>query len=100
MENSEFTNTLFNTSHGAIGSTSTQTNCYLDNKEVGFFDEGTLESSVDLSSYLGTDGKEVGIYGGTTPFTLDPQVPKVTESTFTVDTSTNKLTVRLKVSAK
>lgn len=100
MENSEFTNTLFNTCYGAIGSTSTQTNCYLDNKSWGFFDEGTLESSVDLTDYKGTDGTVVGIYGGTTQFTLDPQVPKVTESTFTVDTNTNKLTVKLKVSAK
>ena len=100
MENSEFTNTLFNTECGAIGSTSTQTGCYFVRDINGVCDEGTLESRYNLDSYLGTDGKQVGIYGGTTPFTLDPQVPKVTESTFTVDTSTNKLTVRLKVSAK
>ena len=100
MESSVFTNTLFNTNYGAIGSSSTQTNCYLVEAYNGVCDEGTLESRVDLSSYLGTDGTEVGVYGGTTPFTLDPQVAKVTESTFTVDTDDKKLTVKLKVAAK
>lgn len=100
MESSVFTNTLFNTNYGAIGSSSTQTNCYLVDNYSGVCDESTLESRYDLSEYRGTDGTEIGVYGGTTPFTLDPQVPKVTESTFTVDTSTNKLTVKLKVSAK
>lgn len=100
MESSVFTNTLFNISNGSIGTSSTQTNCYCEDYYHGVCDEGTLESRVDLSEYRGTDGTEVGVYGGTTPFTLDPQVPKVTESTFTVDTSTNKLTVKLKVAAK
>lgn len=100
MESSEFTNTLFNTYYGSIGSSSSQTNCYFVKEYDGACDQNTLESRVDLSSYLGTDGTEVGVYGGTTQFTLDPQVPKVTESTFTVDTSTNKLTVKLKVAAK
>ena len=100
MESSVFTNTLFNTNYGAIGSSSTQTNCYLVEAYNGVCDEGTLESRVDLSSYLGTDGTQVGVYGGTTLFTLDPQVAKVTESTFTVDTDAKKLTVKLKVAAK
>lgn len=99
MESSVFTNTLFNTRGGSIGSSSTQTNCYFVDEYYGACDCTTLESK-DYSSYLGTDDTQIGIYGGTTPFTLDPQVPKVTESTFTVDTSTNKLTVKLKVSAK
>lgn len=102
MESSVFTNTLFNTQDGSIGSSSSQTNCYLVNKGYGYgvCDCGTLESRVDLSEYLGTDGTQVGVYGGTTPFTLDPQVAKVTESTFTVDTDAKKLTVKLKVAAK
>ncbi|MDY3847174.1 MAG: hypothetical protein SOZ58_02470 [Prevotella sp.] len=100
MESSVFTNTLFNTYEGAIGSSSSQTNCYLVNDSYGVCDCGTLESRKDLSNYLGTDGTQVGVYGGTTPFTLDPQVAKVTESTFTVDTDAKKLTVKLKVAAK
>ena len=100
MESSVFTNTLFNTYDGSIGSSSSQTNCYFVREYSGACDCTTLESRVNLSEYLGTDGKEVGVYGGTTPFTLDPQVAKVTESTFTVDTDAKKLTVKLKVAAK
>ena len=99
MESSVFTNTLINTNDGSIGSSSSQTNCYLVNS-YKVCNCGTLESSVDLSNYLGTDGTQVGVYGGSTPFTLDPQVAKVTESTFTVDTTNKKLSVKLKVSAK
>ena len=101
MESSVFTNTLFNTTDGgSIGSSSSQTNCYFINDGNGACDDSTLESRYDLSEYRGTDGTEVGVYGGTTPFTLDPQVAKVTESTFTVDTDAKKLTVKLKVAAK
>lgn len=101
MESSVFTNTLFNTQDGSIGSSSSQTNCYLVSEPYGVCDcGGTLESRKDLSNYLGTDGTQVGVYGGSTPFTLDPQVAKVTESTFTVDTDAKKLTVKLKVAAK
>ena len=100
MESSVFTNTLFNTSYGSIGSSSSQTNCYFINNSNGVCDRNTLESNYDLSNYRGTDGTEVGVYGGSTPFTLDPQVAKVTESTFTVDTTNKKLSVKLKVAAK
>ena len=101
MESSVFTNTLFNTDHGSIGSSSSQTNCYfVSDWYDGACDDSTLESRYDLSEYRGTDGTEVGIYGGSTPFTLDPQVAKVTESTFTVDTTNKKLSVKLKVAAK
>lgn len=100
MESSVFTNTLFNKYDGSIGSSSSQTNCYFISEYDGACDQNTLESRVDLSEYLGTDGTQVGVYGGTTPFTLDPQVAKVTESTFTVDTDAKKLTVKLKVAAK
>ena len=101
MESSVFTNTLFNNTYdGSIGSSSSQTNCYFIDNSNGVCDRNTLESNYDLSDYRGTDGTEVGIYGGTTPFTLDPQVAKVTESTFTVDTDAKKLTVKLKVAAK
>ena len=100
MESSVFTNTLFNTSYGSIGSSSSQTNCYFISDYWGVCDRNTLESRKDLSEYRGTDGTEVGVYGGSTPFTLDPQVAKVTESTFTVDTTNKKLSVKLKVAAK
>ena len=101
MESSVFTNTLFNTYNGAsIGQSSSETKCYFVNDYNGACDDSTLESRKDLSEYRGTDGTVVGIYGGTTPFTLDPQVAKVTESKFTADTDAKKLTVKLKVAAK
>lgn len=101
MKSSVFTNTIFNTYRdSSIGSSSTQTNCYVVNDSKGACDQNTLESRYDLSNYLGTDGTQVGIYGSSTPFTLDPQVAKVTESTFTVDTTNKKLSVKLKVAAK
>ena len=103
MESSVFTNTLFNTNEGgSIGRSSSQTKCYFvsDYNYNGACDDSTLESRYDLSEYRGTDGTEVGIYGGSTPFTLDPQIAKVTESTFTVDTTNKKLSVKLKVAAK
>ena len=101
MESSVFTNTLFNTYNGSsIGQSSSETKCYFIDDYYGACDDSTLESRYDLSEYRGTDGTEVGIYGGSTPFTLDPQVAKVTESTFTVDTTNKKLSVKLKVAAK
>ena len=102
MESSVFTNTLFNTKDGSIGSSSSQTNCYLVSNYDGVLDYSTLESRYDLNQekYFGTDGTVIGVYGGSTPFTLDPQVAKVTESTFTVDTTNKKLSVKLKVAAK
>ena len=101
MESSVFTNTLFNTyNESSIGRSSSQTKCYFISDGNGACDDSTLESRYDLSDYRGTDGTEVGVYGGSTPFTLDPQVAKVTESTFTVDTDAKKLTVTLKVAAK
>lgn len=73
--------------------------CYFDNYSLN---SKTLESQYDLVSlnYLGTDGTVIGVYGGATPFTLDPQVAKVTEASFNVDATTKKLTVKLKVAAK
>ena len=101
MESSVFTNTLFNTYNGSsIGQSSSETKCYFIDDSDGACDDSTLESNYDLSDYRGTDGTAVGVYGGSTPFTLDPQVAKVTESTFTVDTTNKKLSVKLKVAAK
>lgn len=50
------------------------------------------------NGYFGNDGTVVGIYGGTTPFTLEPAVPKVTNSLMQLDTENKKLNVTLTVS--
>ena len=98
---SEMTRCLMRSTN--IQATTITTNCYKENSGGStFLDETSLETKYDLASkdYLGTDGTIIGVYGGSTPFTLDPQVAKVTESSFTVDTTTKKLTVKLKVAAQ
>jgi len=57
------------------------------------------DDQLKSNNYLGTDGTVVGITGGSTPFTLVPSVPKVSEYTIKVDTQTKKLNVNIKVSA-
>lgn len=49
------------------------------------------------ATYLGDDGKQVGIYGGTNPFDPTPTNPQITK--FTVDRSVNsgKLSVKINV---
>ena len=53
---------------------------------------------LQTNNYLGTDGNVVGIYGGDTPFTLEPSVPKVTSSDLDLDLEQKKLNVTLTVS--
>lgn len=85
-----------------LGSSSVAQNCYLYNLGSQYVsssceckdDTYTLQAN----AYLGTDGTVVGIYGGDTPFTLDPTVPKVTNSDIKLDTKTKKLNVKLTVS--
>lgn len=52
------------------------------------------------SNLLGTDGTQIGIYGGTTPFTLVPSVPIVKSYDLKVDTSNKKLNVNISVESK
>lgn len=85
----------------SIGSSSITQECYIVSEQDVVtstceckYDTYTLQSK----AYLGTDGTVVGIYGGDTPFTLDPTVPKVTNSDVKLDTKTKKLNVKLTVS--
>lgn len=97
-------NSLINKYHESyftLGSSSITQECYIVNEQDVVtsscdckYDIYTLQSK----AYLGTDGTVVGIYGGDTPFTLDPTVPKVTNSDIKLDTKTKKLNVKLTVS--
>lgn len=87
---------LLNTSIGStlyVGSSSVAQNCY---PGLGM-GSSTCESTPN-SSYVGTDGTIIGIYGGETPFTLEPSVPKVTDSNLQLDMENKKLNVNLTVS--
>ena len=56
-------------------------------------------SSYLKSYYLCADGTEVGITGGSLPFTLEPTLPTVTESSYEVDNASKTLKVTLKVTS-
>lgn len=57
-------------------------------------------STIDFlsSGYLGNDGTVVGIYGGKTPYTLEPSVPHVTNSSISLDEDKKRLNVKLTMS--
>ena len=71
------------------------TNCYFGDTELDY-------TTADLASlgYLGNDGTIIGPMGGNTPYSLEPAVPTVTESSMKVDTDKQQLQVTLTVSPK
>ena len=85
-----------NSNYFIIGSSSVTQNSYINH-----FGSSYINSSCECnpsSSYVGTDGTIVGIYGGETPYTLEPTVPKVTDSNLQLDMENKKLNVNLTVS--
>lgn len=94
-------NTLLNSNSSSTASSSVTQDCYWTNDfglndYVEYFPR--YSDSKPVSSFLGTDGKEVGIYGGDTPYTLKPSVPTVTSSSLDLDTEKKVLNVKLTVS--
>lgn len=91
-----FTNCLGPSDFWEKWSVATKNNCYTYT---------TVSTEMDNPEYfqqqgwLGTDGTIVGMYGGTTPFTLEPNAPKVTDYTIGVDTKTRMLNVKMTLSA-
>ena len=54
-----------------------------------------------MSAYLGTDGTEVGVYGGFLPYTSKPTNPKITKCNVAKKTTADgKLSVEIEVSAQ
>ena len=49
------------------------------------------------ATYLGGDGKQVGLYGGTSPYDITPTNPQVTNFTVGSSTSNGKLTIKINV---
>ena len=74
----------------------TLTNCYLDDDTDLNYDSDAIAAN----GYLGNDGTIIGPLGGNTPYTLEPAVPTVTESSMKVDTDKQQLQVTLTVSPK
>lgn len=104
LNNCTLTNCLLNSRSIAAGSSCIASNIYNEMYQDEFFvSNSTQECAYDTETliskgYLGNDGTVVGIYGGTTPFTLEPAVPKVTNSLMQLDTENKKLNVTLTVS--
>lgn len=109
---STFSNCVFINSYYpsnfVIDSSSSVQNCYNVNgiSWTQYTEEKTNVKYYTISSdwlqennCLGTDGTIIGMFGGTSPYNLVPNVPTVTESKVTVDTANKKLNVSLKVSA-
>jgi hypothetical protein len=86
----------------SVNSSSVTQNCYWIS-DSNLLNNGTCEctygtSTLQSKGYLGTDGTVVGIYGGETPYTLVPSVPKVTSSDLQLDNEKKELNVKLTVS--
>lgn len=81
----------------SLGSTDCEIiNCYSGTNDIESKNKKTLESN----GYYGNDGTIIGVFGGNTPYTLVPSVPKVTESSLKVDPQKKVLNVTLTVSPK
>lgn len=70
--------------------------------DVTWHEPGELKLKEDAATkYLGTDGTQVGIYGGTNGFTDVPSNPQVTSKTIAPQSDTNgKLSVKITVEAQ
>ena len=95
--NSGFTNCLYNSWEGIIGSSNTgcwsvsmSTSSYLLNSNLD-------ARNVDLTNYIGTDGTVIGVTGTSNPHTLTPTTPKVLTHALSVDEVGSTLSVTLTV---
>ena len=105
-------NCVVNNNYGGF-STGTQSNVWKldDNGMKSLFTNGDFFNFRDdwsytltdeaAAQYLGTDGTQVGIYGGTTPFTDVPSNPQVVSKEIAAESDANgKLSVKIRVEAQ
>lgn len=98
VSNSHFKNCLFSYTQN-LNPTSSAKDCWSSSAWSMYVSYDCSWNKYDLESrgYIGTDGTVVGIEGGSTPFTLEPTVPKVTNSTVHYDAASKMLKVNLTV---
>ena len=67
----------------------------------GYRDDEMFElTDAAKTTYLGTDGKEVGLYGGSIPYEEDPTTPQITKcNVASKSTADGKLSVEIEVKA-
>ena len=94
MYNTQFVNSyIINANY--LSSDCTTTDCYFGGNKLAYDSE-----DIAANGYYGNDGTIIGPLGGATPYTLVPDVPKVTLSNLKVDTQKEELNVTLTVSPK
>ena len=73
-------------------------NKFVESPEEIFAEEGYYQLTDEAKAFLGTDGKEVGIYGGTLPFDTTPSNPQITKFNVSPKTTADgKLSVDIEV---
>lgn len=97
LQYSELINCYYKGEH----STNKYTGCYTGS-EYGITVAGWTIYKLEDNGYFGNDGTVIGPLGGTrnTPFTLEPAVPRVTESSLKVDPQKKELNVTVTVTPK
>ena len=104
-------NTTSTTSYTIFPNLTDITNWQLKNSEVSIFSDDRINTSFNAgyysyalvdeikNTYLGTDGTEVGMYGGFLPYTSRPSGPKITKCNVAQkSTIDGKLSVEIEVS--
>lgn len=105
----------YRSSGGAFSNIPNSTNWHIDSSTTKIFANESLntsgttianKTSFELTdevkaAYLGTDGTEVGVYGGFLPYTSKPSNPKITKCNVAQkSTADGKLSVEIEVSAQ
>lgn len=66
--------------------------------EISYNDTSTYELTEDAKKiYLGTDGTQIGIYGGSQPFSTKLTIPRVVKRNIADKTEAGKLRVNIEV---
>ena len=67
-------------------------------KDKNFSPDETYELTEEAAAtYLGNDGTQVGIYGGSSPFNANPTSPQVTKFSVNSTTENGQLKVKINV---
>ena len=92
---------LINCYGGGSDNSNKYTGCYTSSTYASTVADWTIYKLED-NGYFGNDGTVIGPLGGTrnTPFTLEPVVPRVTESSLKVDPQKKELNVTVTVTPK
>ena len=65
-----------------------------------FKDETYYQLTDEAAKYLGSDGKQVGLYGGSLPFSLKTNYPQIKKFTVAPEsTSDGKLKIEIEIDA-